>query len=137
MFVANPIEPSHSPIRYVGAPGPAVPVRGVATVPTSASYRLQGGRLVTMAGLVIAAAVIGFGAGYAANGSSSAGEGAARKIDVRPVPGEFRLAPGLDQPPGVVVPLSGTAGIKVGPVPGEFRLAPGLDQPPGVAVPLG
>jgi hypothetical protein len=48
-----------------------------------------------------------------------------------PVPGEFRLAPGNQQPLGVVVPLAGQ-----GAVPGEFRLGPGNATPPGVVVPL-
>lgn len=48
-----------------------------------------------------------------------------------PVPGEFRLAPGNQTPPGIVVPLN-----SLGAVPGEFRLGPGNATPPGVVVPL-
>jgi hypothetical protein len=48
-----------------------------------------------------------------------------------PVPGEFRLAPGNEQPLGVVVPL-----VASGSVPGEFRLGPGNAMPPGVAGPV-
>lgn len=48
-----------------------------------------------------------------------------------PVRGEFRLAPGNQQPLGVVTPLNSR-----GVVPGEFRLGPGNAQPPGVVVPL-
>jgi hypothetical protein len=50
---------------------------------------------------------------------------------VGPVPGEFRLAPGNQTPPGIVIPLNSQ-----GAVPGEFRLGPGNATPPGVVVPL-
>jgi hypothetical protein len=43
-----------------------------------------------------------------------------------PAPGEFRLAPGNNQPPGLVR-------FEIAdPVPGDFRLAPGNNQPPGM-----
>jgi hypothetical protein len=48
-----------------------------------------------------------------------------------PVRGEFRLAPGNQQPLGIVIPLDSQ-----GAVPGEFRLGPGNATPPGVVVPL-
>jgi hypothetical protein len=48
-----------------------------------------------------------------------------------PVRGEFRLAPGNQQPPGIVVPVNSQ-----GAVPGEFRLGPGNALPPSVVVPL-
>jgi hypothetical protein len=48
-----------------------------------------------------------------------------------PVRGEFRLAPGNQQPLGIVIPLDSQ-----GAVPGEFRLGPGNAQPQGVVVPL-
>jgi len=47
------------------------------------------------------------------------------------VRGEFRLAPGNQQPPGVAIPLDGQ-----GAVPGEFRLGVGNAMPPGVVVPV-
>jgi hypothetical protein len=52
-----------------------------------------------------------------------------------PVPGEFRLGPGNAMPPGVVVPLASVAPA-TGPVRGEFRLAPGNQEPPGVVIPV-
>ena len=42
-------------------------------------------------------------------------------------PGEFRLAPGNNQPQGVVLRIPAQE-----PVPGEFRLAPGNNQPQGI-----
>jgi len=134
MFAVNPIDSTLSPIRYVGAPGPSVPVRGTATVPTSSSYRTQRGHLVTMAGLVLAAAVVGFGVGYAANATTAVGSEAPR-VTSGPVAGEFRLGPGLEEAPGIVIPLAG--GPQATPMPGEFRLGPGLQEAPGVLVPLG
>lgn len=104
MFVANPIDPTLSPIRFVGTPGPSVPVRRVATAPAAASYRTQRGHVVTVAGLVLAAAIAGFGAGHAAGRTSPVDAGVGR-IETGPLPGEFRLAPGLGTPPGIVVAL--------------------------------
>ena len=48
-----------------------------------------------------------------------------------PVRGEFRLAPGNQQPLGIVIPLDSH-----GAVPGEFKLGPGNATPPGIVVPL-
>src|SRR5512143_1459512 len=125
MFVATPVDPSLSPIRYGGTPGPSVPVRdAVTSAPSDAAYRTQRGHLLTFAGIALAAAVAGFGAGAALSSGSAPDAGGGRAVSVRPVPGEFRLAPGLAQPPGIVVPVS-TAG---GPARGEFRLGPGLAQ---------
>ncbi|HET9521338.1 MAG TPA: hypothetical protein VFO73_09860 [Candidatus Limnocylindrales bacterium] len=116
MFVVNPSDPSLSfPIRYVGDPAEAVPVR------RRGSRRLRG-----------AAAALGIAVAIVAGGAVVSGQ-AARPSAGGPVPGEFRLGPGNQVPPGVVVPLRGSAGA---PVPGEFRLAPGNQVPPGVIVPL-
>jgi hypothetical protein len=45
------------------------------------------------------------------------------------MPGEFKLGPGLAQPPGIVVPTVITR------VPGDFVLGPGLNEPPGIVPP--
>jgi hypothetical protein len=57
--------------------------------------------------------------------------GHGHEAQIGPVPGEFLLVPGKQQPPGVVIPLD-----THGAVPGEFRLGPGNAMPPGVVVPL-
>jgi hypothetical protein len=66
MFVANHIDGHLSLIRYVGTPGPSVPVRhAVTVVPKASSYRTKPGRLATFAGLARAASVSRLGAGRA------------------------------------------------------------------------
>jgi hypothetical protein len=52
----------------------------------------------------------------------------------RPMPGEFRLAPGNGEPPGIVVPRARATTVQ--PMPGEFRLGPGNAEPVGITVPL-
>jgi hypothetical protein len=134
MLAANAVDPAHSPIHFVAAAGPSVPVRHpVATVPSTASYRTRRGQVLTAAGIVLASAVAGFGTGFAVSAGRAPDAEAPHAVSLRPVPGEFRLGPGLDQPPGITVRLPSSAR----PVPGEFRLGPGLDQPPGIVVPLG
>lgn len=121
MFAANPSDPSLSffTIDYIGAPENAVPNR-----------RPARGRRIAIA-VASAAVALGLAAGIAAAiGSGGSRPSAADDASVA-APGEFRLAPGNQQPPGVVIPLPKAA---VAGVPGEFRLAPGNQQPPGVVV---
>ena len=90
MFAANPVDPSLTyPIHYVADPTNAVPVRRPSLV------RRSRGPVA-----VLAAAILIIAAGAAAS-DSVAGKSAAD----RPVRGEFRLAPGNQVPPGVIVPL--------------------------------
>ena len=72
---------------------------------------------------LIAAAQLGSGAAQIDGGVTPATD---------PVRGEFRLAPGNQEPLGIVIPLDAQDAV-----PGEFRLGPGNAQPPGVVVPLG
>jgi hypothetical protein len=88
MFAVNPTDPSLTlPIRYVADAGDSVPVR------RRGSRRWRG-----------AAAALGVAVAIVAGGAVVAGQ-AARPSAGGPVPGEFRLAPGNQVPPGVVVPL--------------------------------
>jgi hypothetical protein len=102
-------------IHYVGDAGDAVPVR------RRASRRTRG-----------AAAALGIAVAVVAGGAVLSGQAARPSAD-GPVRGEYRLGPGNQMPPGVVVPLRGFAAA---PVPGEYRLGPGNQEPPGVVVPL-
>ena len=141
MFVANPTDPSLPVIRYIGEPGPSSPVRRQApSTPRddarrwrlAPSRRGDAGRLQPAAGIVLAAALAAFGAGYGVHATISgpaAMPRAMHAVSVRPMPGEFRLAPGNLQPPGIMVPVRSS---RIRSVPGEFRLAPGNLQPPGV-----
>ena len=95
--------------------------------PSSASYRVPKGRIAIVAGFVLASAVAGFGLGYAATHTTS--RSAVVAPDVTPRVGEFRLAPGLQQPPGIAVP---NVRPMASPVPGDFRLAPGNLPPEGL-----
>jgi hypothetical protein len=55
-------------------------------------------------------------------------------VAARPMPGEFRLAPGNGEPPGIVIPRARVTTVE--PMPGEFRLGPGNTEPVGITVPL-
>jgi hypothetical protein len=94
------------------------------------------------AGLLGAAALLVIGyivGGVAASSTSGPVADAPRPVDigggtakvaplpraVRPVPGEFRLGPGNDPAPGIVVAVPE-------PAAGDFRLGPGNEMPPGV-----
>lgn len=124
MFQTNAFDPVQYPISIVGTAGPASPVRPVR--PTSASYRTHKGQVLTVAGFVLASAVAGFGLGAAASHAPTA---PATAPDLTPVTGEFRLAPGLAQPPGIAFP---NIRAVPEPQPGDFRLAPGNQEPPGL-----
>ena len=132
MTVASSAQPAPSGIQYLGTSGPAVPVRAPrAAAPSGASAWSKRGRVVTAGGMVLAAAVAGFAIGATLNGGSGATVAPHfRSLD--PVPGEFRLGPGLAQPPGITVQVPNAAR----PMPGEFRLGPGLAQPPGIVTPV-
>ena len=52
-----------------------------------------------------------------------------------PIRGEYRLAPGNQEPPGYVIPLDRGLGLS-NPKPGEYRLGSGNQEPLGVVVPL-
>jgi hypothetical protein len=113
-------DPSNFPytIRYVDLPRDAVSIRRRRFLEAVRRDLLV---IVGAAALVVAAIGI-------ASARPSVGTDA-------PFPGEFRLGPGNQQPPGVVVPLS--RGGVADPIPGEFRLGPGNHQPPGVVNPPG
>ena len=87
-------------------------------------------RRVSVATVTAAAVLVG--AIGAANAATVNSDGVIRTDPVR---GEYRLAPGNQQPPGYVIPL-GKASRLSGPMPGEFRLGPGNQVPPGVLVTL-
>jgi hypothetical protein len=152
----NPLDSTGalSSFPNVDAPGSSSPVR-------SRRDRYRTLALVAV-GLVVGAAV-GFGAGTRfAPPTAHAIAPVTAAISLAPRPGEFRLAPGNQQPVGVVVPghrevdLDPRAGefrlapgnlppagvsrrapatVDMGPRPGEFRLAPGNLQPAGIAIP--
>jgi hypothetical protein len=121
------LEPSLSRylITYVDAPRNAVAVRRR----PSSRRRAAAAASVGAAALVLAGAIAAgaFRPAVQARPAGDCGHGA--------VPGEFRLGPGNQQPPGVVVPADRLAHPVAEQVPGEFRLGPGLAEPPGVVVP--
>jgi hypothetical protein len=87
-MVANPIDPS-LPIRYVAEPTNAMPI------PSRASRRSRRGAVaVFVAALLIVA-----------GGAAASYRGPWNAASTGPFPGEFRLRPGNQVPPGIVVPL--------------------------------
>ena len=87
-MVANPIDPS-LPIRYVAEPANAIPV------PSRASRgRRRGAVAVLVAALLIVA-----------GGTAASYRGPWNAASTGPFPGEFRLGPGNQVPPGIVIPL--------------------------------
>jgi hypothetical protein len=123
MLAANPVDPARIvSISFTEPDGP------------SSSYPRRSGRGRPIAATLLAAGVLAFAAGAMGGGRETASAGghavakAAPSVSA-PVPGEFRLGPGNNQPPGIKVELHGPAG----PMPGEFRLGPGNNQPPGVS----
>ena len=118
-------------IRYVGEPGDTMPVRR----PSRARALAARGAIAVLLAIALALA------GALVVRSIAAGNVAA-PIDMKPVPGEFRLAPGNQVPPGVVVPVAKAPAApaewkpSLVPVRGEFRLAPGNQVPPGIQIPL-
>jgi hypothetical protein len=119
-------------IRYVGEPGYTMPVRRQDRTRAT----------VVRATIAVLFAVAVALAGVMAVRALTAGAAAA-PIDMKPVPGEYRLGPGNQVPPGVVVPLAKNPGAapvewrpSLVPAPGEFRLGPGNQAPPGVQIPL-
>jgi hypothetical protein len=129
VLASNPVDPSQIiEILYQGPSGPASP------------YRRDDERGVTSGlGMIAAASLLVVGyvvGGFAAAQGPDAGPVTpaqpAAKVPATPivvdqrVPGEFRLGPGNNQPPGVVrftLPEPAT---------GDFRLAPGNLTPGGV-----
>ena len=108
-------------IQFIGEPQDAHPI-----------YRRESPRRRAAAIVAVAAAFFLAGMAFA-----TASRPADRRpsVDSAPVRGEFRLAPGNQQPPGILVPLD--QGSKLSdPVPGEYRVGPGNQPPPGVIVPL-
>ena len=129
MLATNPVDPTRSvTIQFLGSAGPA-----------DAFPREDGPHLTAGVGLFAAAAVLAIGVAAAAFAGSSAPVAdpavpvtkvpahAPEVVVDHKVPGEFRLAPGNNQPPGVVVRLGVPS-----PIPGDFRLAPGNNTPPGL-----
>jgi len=86
-----PIQVSPFQIRYVDLSRDAVPVR-----PAQAGGARTTSRTRAAIGVVVAAVLAIAIYGFANAQSPSAGD---------PVRGEFRLGPGLQQPPGYVIPL--------------------------------
>jgi hypothetical protein len=120
MLATNPVDNHHAAqfgaLNDIGAhshypkPGTRSPISGT--------------RLAAVAGLL----ALGFMAGgMAAGGFAANGSVIQAPTPIGgPVPGEFRLAPGNDVPPGVVRFDAGRA-------PGDFRLTPGNAAPVGPA----
>lgn len=107
-------------IRYVALSGEVSSVR---------RHRMAvAARRVAIA-VVAAATIIVAGIGF----SEAANAANADRTD--PVRGEYRLAPGNQQPPGYVIPLDRGLGLS-DPKPGEYRLGSGNQEPLGVVVPL-
>ena len=94
-------------IRYVDPPRDAVPVR-------------QNGQAQVKAVLVTAAAAILLVAGIGFANAVPTAPGSVS--DGNPVPGEFRLGPGNQRPPGYVVPLM----PQQAPVDGDVQWRPSL-----------
>jgi hypothetical protein len=122
MFAANPVDPSRViAISFLEPGGPSVP------------YPRRAGRARPLAVTLVAAGALAFAAA-AMGGGVAAPAGTTHKVAApavtSAVPGEFRLGPGNNQPPGITVGLPATGGS----VPGEFRLGPGNNQPPGITV---
>jgi hypothetical protein len=97
MLVVSNREPNlFLPIRYVDTTGPSSPRWPVAE---RSGAR---GHLRALAGLALAAALVGFMAGAEVSRPAGASAGA-RTGGIDAAPGEFRLGPGTLPPPGVVV----------------------------------
>jgi hypothetical protein len=96
VFIGHALDGVQYPIRIFGPAGPSEPVRR-----PDASRRIQRRQLSSAAGFVLGAAILGFGAGYAAHATSGSGDGATTP-DFAPAPGEFRLGPGNQMPPSLV-----------------------------------
>ena len=71
---------------------------------------------------------VGAGGGVSGPVSKLGGQPVGQPVGNDPVPDEFRLGPGNEPVPGVVVRLALPE-----PYPGDFRLSPGNLQPVGVA----
>ena len=128
MLATNPVDPNRAvTIQFLGTAGPAE------------AYPREGEpRLTAAVGLAAAASVLAIGVAAAAFAGASAVSDPAAPVAKAParapevvvdhrIPGEFRLAPGNNTPPGVVVRLGVPS-----PFPGDFRLAPGNNTPPGL-----
>jgi hypothetical protein len=139
MLVSNPVDPSQVlKIDYVLPAGPASPLR----------RDDEGGLGGAVSALGIAALLaVGYVAGGFASASPQPGAPVAPADPVvvvgqpaakaggfgQPVPGEFRVGPGNNRAPGIVVPLA--APVMDQPARGEFRLGPGNNDAPGIVVP--
>jgi hypothetical protein len=97
---------------------PHIRARAGSRTPSGARLRLLSFAGIAAIGIAGLVAATQFGSGVVAPAAG-------------PVRGEFRLAPGNQEPPGIVIPLESRAAVR-----GEFRLGPGNAMPPGVMVPL-
>ena len=136
MLASNPVDPSQAiRIHYQSPAGPA------SAFPREDEGGLGGSLKLLAAGALLATGyVIG---GFAMAGTATAPTAVPVEADggiggpvskvggnavtTDPVAGEFRLGPGNNPAPGIVVRLGGSD-----PVPGDFRLSPGNLQPVGI-----
>ncbi len=132
MLATNPVDVHQ--IRRIEMLGPAGPHSEWPRSSNDAPFpvaKFLGVSALVVAGYVVLGTLGANAAGPASNPVEPVAKApAAREIRMpvaTPVPGDFRLAPGNDQPQGVVVRL----GVPK-PFPGDFRLAPGNNQPQGL-----
>jgi hypothetical protein len=125
MNLVNSADAQLSPVPSVDASGSSSPVP---------SRRDGSRRSALVAAGLVAAATIGFVAGTRfAPSAPQATAPVSGAVSLAPRPGEFRLAPGNQQPVGVAV--AAQRAIDLSPKAGEFRLAPGNLQPVGITHP--
>jgi hypothetical protein len=119
MLVANPVDPSRAiSISVMESSGPSDP------------YPRRSGRARPLAIALVATGALAFAAAAMNGHGAAVPAGTTYKVaaPAAAVPGEFRLGPGNNQPPGIKVAAPAAA------VPGEFRLGPGNNQPPEITV---
>jgi hypothetical protein len=132
MLFSNPVDPSQTiRIHYQSPSGPASPyprddesLDGTLKLLAAAALLAIGYVIGGFAMASVAPVPVDVDGGI---GGPVSKLGGGQPVSHDPVPGEFRLGPGNDPAPGVVVRL----GVPE-PVPGDFRLSPGNLPPVGL-----
>ena len=140
MLMSNPVDPSQAiRIHYQSPAGPASAFPRDDEGGLGASLKLLAAAALLATGYVIggfavatpatdAPVPVGAGGGVSGPVSKLGGQPVGQPVGNDPVPDEFRLGPGNEPAPGVVMRLALPE-----PYPGDFRLSPGNLQPVGVA----
>jgi hypothetical protein len=141
MLTSNPVDPSNRyGIEFTGQPGPA------STYPRDDERGLGGtvNLIAAAALLVVAYVAVGFATGSGPAPAAEKVPAPAQYAPVAtPVPGEFRLGPGNNDAPGLVVERPQIAPglyapiVVATPAPGDFRLGPGNNDAPGIVPAVG